>query len=240
MITRTIAQMTHLDLFLITTHSSKTVKYLPNRFPPDNFLFFRKLWHFPDTFATYYKQVVFPRKYVWALESFYHGTRLVIPTSLCHIRAKLLEFSGPWIPYGDKHALPCWVVLLSKGDMYLWIYPTFFPVIQLIYISWAVYLRICFLSQEGEKKNSAQLHAPSWVKRLQIITQIFCLDFKPSNPSSHSALLLFLRETLLFGHLPSWDLHLSGSCATLPGHTGLIRLCLFTHCCPLEGCKCRL
>lgn len=73
-----IAQMTHLDLFLITTHSGNTVKYLPNMFSPDNF-FFRKLWHFPDTFAIYYKQVVFPGKYVWALESFYRGPSLSDP-----------------------------------------------------------------------------------------------------------------------------------------------------------------
>lgn len=205
--------MMHFDLFLITTHSGKSVKYLPSTFPPDN-SFFRKLWHFPDTFAIYYKQVVFPRKYVWPLESFYHSTRLSDPNFVLSYKSwvnrLLWALNSLQLILRNKHALPCWVVLLIKGDMYLWIHPTFFHVIQLIHISWAIYISWYAFFLRKKKKHSAQLHAPSWVKRLQIIAQIFCLDFKPSSPSSHLGLLPFLMEILLSCHFNSWDLHLSG------------------------------
>ena len=79
------------------------------------------------------------------------------------------------------------------------------------------------LSSSGrKKKHPAHLHVLSWVMRPQMITQVFCLDFKPRSPFSH---LVHYPSQGIFCFSGILTLEISTCLVTLPHlprHTGLI------------------
>lgn len=129
MITPTTAQRAHTDSHLITTDPHKIVKYLPNMLHPANFLFFRKLCNFPDTFSVYCKKVVFPGNTAWALESFYLGISAQrLQPCLSYkgqVTRPLWALNSLGLKVRKKNSLSCWVVVLIKWDICLWIHPNF-------------------------------------------------------------------------------------------------------------------
>lgn len=188
---------------------------------------------------------MFPRKYVWPLESSYHNTRLSDPNFVLSYKSwvnrLLWALNSLQLILRNKHALPCWFVLLIKGDMYLWIHPTFFHVIQLIHISWAIYISWYAFFLRKKKKHSAQLHAPFLGKE----APNDCSDILPGLQTQQpifpfgSITLLdgdssFLPFSFLRSALVWFILHVSlGTLASLH-YTSLLTAV------PMAGCKGRL